>query len=54
MTLPDSADSMLIDVGVAGNVDYLVTGNLKHFPASQRQGLCVVSPREFIQAAIDD
>ncbi len=54
LALPDSGDAMFIEVGVSGNVDYLVTGNLKHFPASQRQGLCVVSPREFIQAAIDD
>ena len=54
LALPDSGDAMFIEVGVAGSVNYLVTGNLKQFPASQRQGLCVVSPRELIQAAIDD
>ena len=54
LTLPDSGDAMFIEVGVAENVDYLVTGNLKHFPNSQRQGLCVVSPREFVQAVIED
>ena len=53
LALPDAADAMFIEVGVAGAVDHLVTGKLKHFPASQRQGLSVVSPREFIQAVIE-
>ncbi len=48
LSLPDPADGVFIEVGVAGIVDYLVTGNLKHFPAQERQGLSVVSPREFI------
>ena len=53
LVLPDAADAMFIEVGVAGAVDHLVTGNLKHFPASQRQCLSVVSPREFIQTVIE-
>jgi len=53
LALPDAADTMFIEVGVAGAVDYFVTGNLKHFPADQRQGLTVVSPREFIEAVIE-
>ncbi len=53
LALPDAADAMFIEVGVAGAADHFVTGNLKHFPASQRQGLSVVSPREFIEAVIE-
>ncbi len=36
LALPDAADPMFIEVGVAGAADHFVTGNLKHFPASQR------------------
>jgi putative PIN family toxin of toxin-antitoxin system len=52
LALPDRADAMFIEVGVAAAADHLVTGNLKHFPVSQRQGLSVVSPREFVEAVI--
>lgn len=52
LALPDAADAMFVEVGVAGNADFLVTGNLKHFPASQHRGLPVVSPREFIRAVV--
>lgn len=52
LALPDPADAMFLEVGVAGGADYVVTGNLKHFPAKMRRGLEVVSPREFLDAAI--
>ena len=53
LSLPDAADAMFIEVGVAGVADYLVTGNLKHFPPTQRHGLSVVSPRAFIQTVVE-
>ena len=28
---------------------FLVTGNFKHFPERSRQGMRVVSPREFLE-----
>lgn len=51
-TLPDPADQMLIEVAVSGYADFLVAGNLKHFPKSARRGIVVVSPREFIERTL--
>ena len=50
LTLPDPADQMFIEVAVFA--DFLVTGNLKHFPKTARQGIAVVSPREFIDVLL--
>lgn len=47
---PDPKDAPFLEVALAGHADFLVTGNLRHFPARLRQGLAVVSPREFIEA----
>ncbi len=52
LTLPDPADQMFIEVAVFGNADFLVTGNLKHFPKTARQGIAVVSPREFVEVLL--
>ena len=49
LTLPDPADQMFIEVAVFGSADFLVTGNLKHFPKAARKGIAVVSPRAFIE-----
>jgi predicted nucleic acid-binding protein len=46
--LPDPDDVMFIEVAVAGVADALVTGNPKHFPASQRRGVRVLTPREWL------
>jgi predicted nucleic acid-binding protein len=46
--LPDSADAMFLEVAQAGQADYLVTGNLKHFPARKRRQVKVVIPTQFI------
>lgn len=50
LALPDPADQMFLEVAVFGQADFLVTGNLRHFPSSARQGIAVVSPREFLGA----
>ena len=47
--LPDPDDQMFLEVARAAQVDALVTGNLRHFPAARRQGVLVLSPRELIQ-----
>ena len=47
--LPDPDDVMFVEVAVSAVVDALVTGNLKHFPASQRQGVRVLAPREWLE-----
>ena len=47
-TLPDKDDEPFLEVAVAGQAAYLVTGNLRHFPENSRQGISVVSPAEFV------
>jgi putative PIN family toxin of toxin-antitoxin system len=48
--LPDPDDVMFVEVAVSAMADALVTGNLKHFPASQRRGMRVLSPREWMES----
>ncbi len=50
--LPDPADEPFLEVAVASMVDFLVTGNVRHFPAGARQGVRVVSPREFVDTGL--
>ena len=52
LSLPDAADEMFLEVSAAGVADYVITGNLKHFPVRMRRGLVVVSPREFLDVVI--
>ena len=46
--LSHPADEPFLEVAMAARADFLVTGNLRHFPARLRQGVTVVSPREFL------
>jgi putative PIN family toxin of toxin-antitoxin system len=46
--LPDPDDEPFLAVAIAGRVACLVTGNRSHFPARLRQGLPLLSPREFL------
>ncbi len=46
--LPDSSDEPFLEVAVAARAQFLVTGNLRHFPARLRHGVAVVSPRDFL------
>ena len=46
--LPDPEDRMFIEVAVRSFADALVTGNIKHFPTSQRHGVHVLTPRQFL------
>lgn len=48
--LPDPEDEAFLEVAIAAGADFLVTGNLRHFPVRLRHGVAVVSPREFIEA----
>ncbi len=50
--LPDPSDQMFIEVAVASHADFLVTGNLKHFPDKATEGVSVVSPRAFLDAML--
>jgi putative PIN family toxin of toxin-antitoxin system len=46
--LPDPDDAAFLAVAIAGKAACLVTGNLKHFPARFRQGVNVLSPKDFL------
>lgn len=46
--LPDADDEPFLEVALEGKAQYLVTGNLKHYPKKQ-QGILVVSPAEFLE-----
>lgn len=47
--LPDMNDEPFLEVALGGKAEYLVTGNLKHYPANKREGMLIVSPSEFIE-----
>ena len=49
-SLPDPDDNQFLEVAVSAKVDYLVTGNLKHFPKKSRCNVTILSPREFLDA----
>ena len=46
--LPDVHDEIFLEVALAGRAAFLIMGNIKHFPASSRQGVNVVTPQEFL------
>jgi putative PIN family toxin of toxin-antitoxin system len=48
--LPDPDDEPFLEVAVASGADYLVTGNLVHFPAEASAGVRVVSPAQLVEA----
>jgi putative PIN family toxin of toxin-antitoxin system len=48
LDLPDPDDEAFLTVAIASSGDFLVTGNLAHFPAEKRRGCAVVSPAEFM------
>jgi predicted nucleic acid-binding protein len=46
--LPDPDDAAFLEVALASSSDFLVTGNISHFPAESRRGCRVASPAEFV------
>jgi uncharacterized protein len=49
LNLPDEKDEPFLAVAIAAPADYLVTGNLRHYPPNKLRGCAVVSPAEFFQ-----
>ena len=47
--LPDSDDLPFLEVAVSAKVDFLVTGNKKHYPPSVRRDIQVLSPKECLE-----
>jgi predicted nucleic acid-binding protein len=48
LDLPDPDDEAFLAVALAASADYLVTGNLAHYPHGKRKGCAVLSPAEFM------
>jgi putative PIN family toxin of toxin-antitoxin system len=46
--LPDRDDEPFLEAAIAGRAEYLVTGNLRHYPRPRRQRVRVVTPAAFI------
>ena len=49
LDLPDADDEPFLAVALAGQANYLVTGNLADYPAEKRRGCAVVSPAAFME-----
>lgn len=45
----DPDDNMVLACAVEGQAKYLVTGNIKHFPLEEYQGIKIVKPQEFVE-----
>ena len=48
-SLPDMDDAPFLEVAVAGKINFLITGNKKHFPQHLYENTAVLSPAEFIK-----
>lgn len=48
-TLPDSDDDLVLELAASGQADAIVTYNLKDFTGSERFGIRVLSPAQFIK-----
>ena len=49
--LPHPDDEPFLEVALSAQAEFLVTGNLRHFPHDRCHGVRVVSPREFMDRA---
>jgi len=49
VSLPDPDDNAFLEVATATGAEWLITGNLRHFPAGARRGIRATGPGEFVQ-----
>jgi putative PIN family toxin of toxin-antitoxin system len=47
--LSDPDDDMVLELAVTAQCDFIVTHNRRHFQGSERFGLTVITPKEFLQ-----
>lgn len=47
--LPDPDGEPFLEAALSGSAEYLVTGNVRHYPEDRRRGVRVVSPVEFVE-----
>ena len=48
--LPDPDDEPFLEVALSGGAKAIVTGNKRHFPRKDYQGVKILSPVEFLEA----
>jgi len=48
--LPDPDDEPFLEVALSGGVKAIVTGNKRHFPRKEYEGVRILSPAEFLEA----
>ena len=46
--LPDPSDDLVLEVAVAGNCDAIITYNKRHFKNTEKFGLRILDPKEFL------
>jgi putative PIN family toxin of toxin-antitoxin system len=44
----DESDNRILECALKGGVDFIITGNKRHFPFEEFRGSKLVTPREFI------
>ena len=44
----DESDNRILECALKAKVDFIITGNKKHFPFEEFKGSKIVTPREFI------
>jgi predicted nucleic acid-binding protein len=44
----DKSDNRILECALKAKVDFIITGNKKHFPFEEFKGSKIVTPREFI------
>lgn len=47
--LQDKGDEPFLEAAIAAKVDYLVTGNIKHFPLKRYKNIMVLTPKAFLE-----
>jgi putative PIN family toxin of toxin-antitoxin system len=47
--LPDPDDEPFLEVALSGEVKAIVTGNKRHFPKKEYEGVKILSPAEFVE-----
>ncbi len=48
--LPDPDDEPFLEAALSGGAEAIVTGNKRHFPGRDYQGVKILSPVEFLEA----
>jgi len=52
--LPDKDDVIYLVLAEACKVNYLITGNTKHFPESKYKNTVILNPKAFIDSVLFD